>query len=296
MDGSRLPQAKYKRRASNPNPSPHPYPFLSSYRSSQGTRNRGVPAEGGWAAPAPWLQRRWGCARPRARQRRGRSRARASAAAGTCPRPCARKTADLRGCASAARTSAAAGRANARRALAASAAAKARGPALAVLGPCPTATALRAHGGGAGHPREAAKGAGIRVYAHSRPAGPVPARWQGRAARPCAAGAAVGAARPRAAGWCPRGGVRPGWGGGASRPHAEAASRLCGAAGPACPWAGACSSSGWRRVRHFRASQWRAEAGPSLHRTSRLRRWTVTAAEPPTCHRVLLMRQRLHTV
>jgi hypothetical protein len=34
----------------------------------------------------------------------------------------------------------------------------------------------------------------------------------------------------------------------------------------------------------FRPSPWRAEAEPSLHPFGRLRRWTMTTAEPPTCH------------
>jgi hypothetical protein len=53
-----------------------------------------------------------------------------------------------------------------------------------------------------------------------------------------------------------------------------------------------CSSSGRQRVRHFRASQWRAETGPSLYHTFRLCRWTVMTTEPPTCHWALPRRQR----
>jgi hypothetical protein len=73
--------------------------------------------------------------------------------------------------------------------------------------------------------------------------------------------------------------------------HGQALARLQDGSFPICALV-------FRRqwVWHFRASQWRAEAGPSLHRTSRLRRWTVTAAELPTCHRALPMHQRLHTV
>jgi hypothetical protein len=49
-------------------------------------------------------------------------------------------------------------------------------------------------------------------------------------------------------------------------------------------------------VQRFMAVPRRAEAVPSLHRPGRLRRWTVTAAEPPTCHRALPIHQQLHTM